>query len=95
MVLNTPPQHFLEEPFPVENHTFIAPFYGDVDTRNAGTMWFTDPAVNDSYTINRVADDIRSTFKDQAFFEPAYAVIATWDHVGYFKEKYDKVRVFN
>ena len=64
-----------------------------MDTRKAGTVWFTDPVATDSYITERVADDIRSVFKDQAFFEPAYALIATWDNVGYFKEKSDKVRL--
>ena len=95
VALSDPPEHFLEEPFPIEDYTFIAPFYGDVDTRDAGTVWFTDPVATDSHITDRVADDIRSAFEDQAFFEPAYAVIATWDHVGYFKEKSDKVRAIN
>ena len=95
MALNTPPEHFLEKPLPIFNHTFIAPFYGDVDTRSAGTVWFTDPAATDSYIIDRVAGDIRSAFENQAPFEPAYALIATWDNVGYFKEKSDKVRAIN
>ena len=94
VALSDPPEHFLEEAFPIEDYTFIAPFYGDVDTRKAGTVWFTDPVATDSYIIERVADDIRSVFKDQASFGPAYTLIATWDNVGYFKEKLDKVRLF-
>ena len=84
----------MEEPLPLPNYTFIAPFYGDVDTRRAGTVWFTDPASRDPTTLNRTKDDIQAAFEDHVDFEPSYVVIATWDHVGYFNEQYDKVCFF-
>ena len=82
----------MQEPLPLSNYTFIAPFYGDVDTRKAGTVWFTDPATTDLDMLNRAAHDINSAFKENGDFKPSYLVIATWDHVGYFKERHDKVR---
>jgi hypothetical protein len=94
VTFNTPPQHFLKDPFPLADYTFIAPFYGDVDTRKTGTVWFTDPVVNESSVLDKVENDIHDTFKDHASFKPAYVIIATWDQVGYFKERSDKLNTF-
>ena len=94
MTFNTPPQHFIEDPFPLADYTFIAPFYGDVDTRMTGTVWFTDPVINESSVLDKVENDIHDTFRDHAYFKPAYVIIATWDQVGYFKERSDKVSTF-
>ena len=87
---NDPPEYFLNEPFPIANYTLVAPFFGDVDTRKAGTVWYTDPVSNDSDTLEKARKDISQTFACYNF-SPTYLVIATWDHVGYFKEQKDKV----
>ena len=56
-------------------------------------MWYTNPVSNDSLILERAKEDINMTFMDDEcnIFSPKYAVIATWDHVGYFKEQNDKV----
>ena len=89
--LNEPPGHFLDEPFPLDNYTLIAPFYGDVDTREAGTVWFTDPVTKNKTMLLKAQEDIHSAFPDSKQFSPTYLIVATWDHVGYYEEQDDKV----
>ena len=57
-------------------------------------MWYTDPVSNDSVSLERVKEDISKSFMDDECdsFTPEYVIIATWDHVGYFKEQDDKAR---
>ena len=94
VALNNPPEHFLDEPFPLENYIFIAPFYGDVDTREAGTVWYTDPVTEDLDMLHRAKQDIHEAFNNYYDFSPLYLMVSTWDHVGYFKMGYDKVIQF-
>ena len=81
----------MDEPFPLDNYTLIAPFYGDVDTREAGTVWFTDPVTKNKEMLLKAEQDIHCAFSDYEQFSPTYLIIATWDHVGYYKERDDKV----
>lgn len=91
VALNKPPGHFLDDPFPIESYIFIAPFYGDVDTREAGTVWFTDPVTKSKEMLLKAEQDIHSAFPEYKQFSPTYLIVATWDHVGYYKERDDKV----
>ena len=78
---------YTPDPFPLDGDTMlIAPFWGDVDTRGTGTVWYhnsTDPTV-----LNRASSDIRNAFPFQAAagFTTTDLFIATWDRVGYFSQ---------
>ena len=80
----------MNDPFPIANYTLVAPFFGDVDTRKAGTVWYTDPVSTENDIIEKARIDISQAFRCYNF-SPTYVVISTWDHVGYFKEQNNKV----
>lgn len=81
--------------FPVSNQpAMIAPFWGDVDTRNpeSGLVWHR--VVTDYDTLNSITQRLRASFLGQAQFEAKFAQITTWDRVGYFPEKADLLNTF-
>ena len=67
----------------------IVPYYGDMDTRpeDGGFIWYR--LTNNSDMIQRAVDDIRKAYPSISSVD--YLFIATWDHVGYFERKTDKV----
>ena len=81
--------YFQNDPFPIEGHVFIAPFYGDIDTRSKGIVWYSKTGITDSDLLKKAEDHVQLTeYKD---FCPEYLLIATWDDVGYYDERNDKV----
>ena len=84
---------FNENPWPLPNITFAAPFYGDVDTRTEGRTWFTNPVIRDEELLNRAREEISTAWPQFKKFTPAYLIIATWEGVGYFRRQSDKVWV--
>ena len=52
------------DPFPIANYILVAPFWGDVDTRKAGTVWYTNPVSNDSVSLER-AKEVINTMDDE------------------------------
>ena len=83
--------YFQNGSFPIESHVFIAPFYGDIDTRSKGTVWYSMTVINDSDLLKKAADHVQLTKHND--FSPKYLLIATWDGVGYYRERSDKVGV--
>ena len=80
---------FTPEPFPLSgNQRVIAPYWADVDTRGTGTVWFR--ITTNSSLLARARDEI-AAFVNQEDFSPAYLFIATWDHVGYYNRRTDRV----
>ena len=69
----------------------IAAFWGDVDTRGTGTVWYQRSI--DNALLNRASMDIRNAFPTQAAagFTATDLFIATWDRVGYFNSHTDLV----
>lgn len=71
------------DPFPLsDKRRIIAPFWGDVDTNNGGTIWYrqsTDPALR-----QRATDDVRRAFLDHTEFRATWIFIATWDRVAFY-----------
>ncbi len=83
---------FTPDPFPLAGNTeLIAPFWADVDTRGTGRVYYRETA--ELQLLEKAGSDIRSSFVDHSEFHPSFLVIATWDHVGYYEEKVDKVCV--
>ena len=81
---------YTPDPFPLAGDLeLIAPFWGDVDTRGVGTVWFRETASGD--LLDRALEEIRAAFVVPQSFRPCYLIIATWDHVGYFDSNSDKV----
>ena len=91
----SPPLAYRTDSFPLKRFVMIAPFYGDVDTRNGGETIYTEPVSTDTAVLERVKKDIEDVFcGDFDNFSPKYVVIATWYRVGYFNQKNDKVNTF-
>jgi len=86
---------FTPEAFPLSgSQELIAPFWADVDTRNTpggGSIWYRDTA--DPSVLSRARSEISRAFVDHQDFNPVYAIIATWDHVGYYNRQIDKASV--
>ena len=68
--------------FPISNIPMIAPFFDDVDTRGTGNVWYR--ISNDTSLLTKAMQDIPN-------FSPLWLFIATWDHVGYYDIRIDKV----
>jgi len=67
--------------------TIIAPFWADVDTTGTGTVYYRE--TSDPSLLSRAANEIQGTVATS--FTPSYLFIATWDAVGYYMNRTDKV----
>ena len=95
----TPVSTFTPLPFPLEGSLqLIAPYWADVDIRpsGSGNVWYRE--TSDPELIARARSDIMRDpllFPEVDFstFLPTSIFIATWDHVGYFNQNFDKVSI--
>ena len=68
----------------------IAPYWADVDTRGTGQVFYrqtTDPSL-----LAKATTEIRAAFSISQNFTISNLLIVTWDNVGYYYQKSDKVR---
>jgi len=73
-----------------ETNKIIAPYWADVDTRGSGQVFYrqtTDPSL-----LARASSEIRAAFSNSQNVTITNLLIATWDRVGYYDRKSDKVR---
>ena len=83
--------------FPRNPHKLIAQFWSDVDTRGmtdgegVGTVWYKE--TTDQALLDKATDYIQQGFVMQQEFRPTHLFIATWDGVGYYERRIDKVNV--
>ena len=67
----------------------IAPYWADVDTRGTGDIYYrqtTDPSL-----LARATSEIITAFPDSPDLTITNMFIATWDRVGYYNQRTDKV----
>ncbi|XP_069945612.1 nidogen isoform X2 [Cherax quadricarinatus] len=83
--------NFFNVQFPLE-YPIIAPFYSDVDTRQAGTIWYRE--TSDPGTISRAKFDVQQYFSSAASFEPQGVFIVTWDGVGPYNQRANRVNTY-
>ena len=77
-------------PFPLRGSALIAPFWGDVDTTGGGSVWYRESVTQSDLT--RAESDIKRAYPvDASNFRTSSIFIATWDHVGYFPCRNDRV----
>ena len=90
---------YTPESFPITGSALLSPYWGDVDTRGTGRVFYrgsTDPTL-----LNRASENIRSVFPEfnappsATPFTATYLFIATWDHVGYYDSHADKVSLMS
>ena len=72
---------------------FIAPFWADVDTRDGhGTVFFRSTTSDTTLAlIKDVVSSSRAGADLAARFNPKWALVATWEEVGYYEKKGDMV----
>lgn len=73
----------------------VAPFFADVDTRNAlsGQVWYRTS--QDSSLLATLAQDVQvANGGATVTFNPTFAQIVTWDRVGYYSTRVDKLNSF-
>ena len=83
---------FFATPFPLNStQGLIAVYWTDVDTRpnGSGIVWYRE--TTNAALLRRFRDEIRRAFPTQRMFNPISLFIATWDHVGYFFMRFDRV----
>ena len=90
---DAPVTAYTPDSFPIMgNFVLLSPYWADVDTRpsTGGFVHYrqsTDPAL-----LNMARDQIRVVFPvDFQTFTPTFLFVATWDHVGYYNRRTDKV----
>ena len=70
------------------DYPVIAPFYADIDTRGIGQVyWRASQQMEDR---DRAANLV-SQYYSEAECRPREVVVVSWDQVGYFDMKTDKV----
>ena len=70
---------------------FMAPYWADVDTRGTGRIFYrqsTDPSL-----LARASHEVQAAFPDSHSITLTNLFIATWDAVGYFSRRVDKVKI--
>ena len=86
---------FTPEAFPISgSRVLLSPYWGDVDTRpdpDGGFVYYRN--TTDSTLLTKAMNQVRTLFPAFANFTPTFLFIATWDHVGYFRQHTDKVSV--
>ena len=76
-------------PISGSNQRIIAPYWADVDTRGTGNVYYrqtTDPSL-----LARATSEIRAAFHNSQSVTIRNLLIATWDSVGYYSRRADKV----
>ena len=72
-----------------EGRSFLAPFWADVDTTGTGDVWYRQST--SQALIDKANMQIMNAFPLQPQFTATNLIIATWDHVGYFNSRSDRV----
>ena len=86
---------YTPDDFPLNGtQDLIATYWGDVDTRpeDGGAVWYRE--TTDSVLLSRFRNEIQTAFPNQRDFIPISLFIVTWDHVGYYDQHTDKVRMY-
>ena len=65
-----------------DNRRLISPFWGDMDTRNGGTVLYRESI--DPVLLDRATKDVRRAFLNHQRFSASWIFIATWDRVAFF-----------
>lgn len=85
---------YLNQPFPLE-YPSIAPFYSNVDTSGANSSTFISLFQSESPEhLQKVNYLIRYAFTNKTDFEAKSIIVATWNNVGYYDSKTDKLNTF-
>ena len=70
----------------------IAPYWSNIDTRGSGKIFYRETA--EPSLLSRASSEIQAAFPMSENVTIKNLLIATWDAVGYFPERADKVRYY-
>ena len=65
-----------------DNRRLISPFWGDMDTRNGGTVLYRESI--DPVLLDRATKDVRRAFLNHQRFSASWIFIVTWDRVAFY-----------
>ncbi|XP_037942070.1 nidogen-like [Teleopsis dalmanni] len=94
LTLNVEFSDFINQPFPLE-YPSIAPFYSNVDTTDAN--WSSNISIFESVDgdqLQKATDLVHYAFNDHEAFHADRLIVGTWQNVGYFDRKTDKLNTF-
>ena len=80
---------FTPSSLPSSVTNFIAPYWCDVDTRGTGQVYYRQ--TNDPILLDRATNDIQSALLSENVVITNLFIV-TWNAVGYYYRKTDKVR---
>ena len=87
-----PYNHYAPQNLPLNsNQKIIAPYWADVDLRGIGCVFYRQ--TDDPVLVAKANSDIRAAFPASENVTISNLLIVTWDFVGYYPRKRDKVRV--
>ena len=85
---SVPVSQFTPDRFPLrDKRGRIAPFWGDMDTRNGGVVFYREST--DTALLQKATRDIRRAFRATWIF------IAAWDSVAFYGDMRNKVTIDN
>lgn len=74
----------------------LAPFWADVDTRASGRVVYIAVTRSENISLTSAIDStVTSSLAKLEDFTTSWALIVTWDHVGYYSSNRDKVGMYN
>nr|XP_023027888.1 nidogen-2-like [Leptinotarsa decemlineata] len=82
---------FINIEFPLD-YPIIAPFYSNVDTRQAGSVSYYQTDRPD--LLRRATENIHDSFLHYSNFQATNLLIVTWEGVGYFNRGSDKANTY-
>ena len=84
-----PVSTYTSDPFPLgDDRRLIAPYWGDVNTKKGGTVWYRE-VVRDSHSgdlfteADQIIERVFVDFKARGF-KSSWMYIATWDQVAFY-----------
>ena len=82
---------YSSSPLPINGRSFIAAYWGDVDLRGIGEVYYRQTA--SPILLARANNEIQRAFINHQNVTISNLFIATWDTVGYFPNRTDRVRL--
>ena len=76
---------------PINGSKFIAAYWGDVDLRGIGEVYYRQ--TTNSSLLARATNEIQTAFPNHLNVNVTNLFIATWDTVGYYPSRTDRVRL--
>ncbi len=91
MTFGVPPEiNYTPLEFPLStNIPVMAPFWADIDLQGTGEIYYR--MSNNARDVQMAMDIITNAFPAESHFTPDDVIIVTWEAVGYYFAKTDKV----